>query len=152
MIGGLFIHKKGNNMIKRIAIFCCAAVLLTSCPEDNDYQGANLVIINQSDEVIFWIKTWENTDEWYEIPSIDSYLGENYDEYIILKRGSYKRYITQGEKNSLKRGWHKYTLFNYDSLRTISWERICEERIILKEVIFNSWEQMEACDFTITYP
>jgi hypothetical protein len=26
------------------------------------------------------------------------------------------------------------------------------ERIILKEVTFHSWEEMEACNFTITYP
>ena len=55
-------------------------------------------------------------------------------------------------KGHLKQGAYTYYLFNMDSVKTISWKRIVSERIWLKEVTFHSWEEMEACDFTITYP
>ncbi|MDR1172670.1 MAG: hypothetical protein LBL24_09475 [Bacteroidales bacterium] len=52
----------------------------------------------------------------------------------------------------MEKGWIKYWLFNYDSVNTIPWERICAERIILKEVTFNTWEDYERCNFEIAYP
>jgi hypothetical protein len=79
---------------------------------------------------------WQDLEESL-IPS-----GKNYSEQFFIYTVQYY----------LERGWRKYYLFNYDSVATIPWSRIRDERIILKEVTFHSWEEMEACNFTITYP
>lgn len=136
-------------MLRNLVIICCFAVLLTACPEDLPWYPFR--IINQSDEDIFWLCKIEQFGEWYEIPSIHSYMG-NIDDNLILSGETYTDGLTDGINTTLKKGWVKYYLFNYDSVKTIPWKRICDERIILKEVVFNSWEDFEKCNFKITYP
>jgi hypothetical protein len=77
----------------------------------------------------------------------------NIDKNKILRRETYDHcFNSEGIQTTLQKGWIKYWLFNYDSIRTIPWQRICEERIILKEVQFDTWEDFERCNFEITYP
>jgi hypothetical protein len=106
--------------------------------------------MNQSNEDIFWLRGSEQYGEWYEIPSIHSHMG-NIDKQKILSGDTYTQVFTD-LKTALEKGWIKYWLFNYDSVNTIPWERICAERIILKEVTFNTWEDYERCNFEIAYP
>jgi len=138
-------------MLKKLFFIFCFAVLLTACPEPLPLATIN--IINQSQEDIFWLRSSKVTSEWYEINSIESWL-KKHDTYVILRGNSSKDVLnSDGIKCNLRNdGWFKYTLFNYDSIKTIPWQRICEERIILKEVRFDSWEDFESCNFTITYP
>ena len=137
-------------MLKKIVVFCCIAVFLTACPKFHPW--ATVQIINQSDEDVFWLCRSEQNGEWYEIASIHSYMG-NIEKNKILRGETYvDGFNSEGIKTTLEKGWIKYYLFNYDSLKTIPWERICTERIILKEVTFNSWEDFERCNFEITYP
>ena len=138
-------------MFKKIFFICCVIVLLSACPAYHPLYP--LSIINHSDEDIFWLSMSARDGEWYEIISIDSYMGGQYDKHVILRESSSRDDLTDGIKTTLNLyGWIKYTLFNYDSIKTVPWQRICEERIILKEVRFDSWEDFERCNFEITYP
>jgi len=137
-------------MLKRMVVFCSTAVLLTSCPEK--FINEKVILKNQSEEDIFWLCHMQSFGEWYEINSISSYMGGNLEKKRILKGKIYEDIYPNGVETALRTGWFKYWFFNYDSIKTISWERICAERIVLKEVTFNTWEDFERCNFEITYP
>jgi len=140
-------------MLKKLVFICCVAVLLTSCGEPIPEDDTFLTIVNDSDEDIFWLRRAEQNGEWYEILSIHSYMGGDIDDQKILRGKTYEHgFNSEVIKTALQKGWIKYYLFNLDSLKTIPWERICAERIILKEVTFNTWEDFERCNFEITYP
>jgi len=135
------------RLVKNIKIVGLV-LLLTSCPK-KEYVAIS--IINNSDEDILWLFGLKKFGEWYEITSINPWLES--DKYIILRRDTYiDRFGSAAIKSHMRNGWYKYCLFNLDSLKTIPWERICAERIILKEVTFNTWEDFEKCNFEITYP
>jgi hypothetical protein len=89
-----------------------------------------------------------------KIDSTDhNYWGNKYDDSTIPPNlFLLDEFITSNVKRHLQKGAITYYLFSLDSVRTIPWERIRDERIILKEVVFHTWEEMEACNFTITYP
>jgi hypothetical protein len=117
-----------------------------------DIPWETVQIINLSDEDILWLFRSEQNGEWYEISSIEEYFGK-VDKNVIRSKETYNQgFNSYGIKITLEKGWIKYYLFNYDSVKTIPWKRICDERIILKEVTFNSWEEMEASNFEIIYP
>ena len=138
-------------MLRKFVIICCVVVLFAACPETLPKDDTFLRMVNNSDEDIFWFFGFERFNDWYEIQPPNPWL--EYDKYIILRGETYVRGFNSGAtKNNLQRGWIKYYLFNFDSVKAIPWERICAERIILKEVEFNSWEDFERCNFEITYP
>ena len=147
------------EMKKYIKLVCFVAVLFlfTACPFiDPDTTDTDFKIVNNSDKNILFTFYFQNNEtidsdkfspwgnDFEEVKKMRSYIkahstySDRFDSYIIKKH--------------LKTSWIKYYLFDFDSVSTISWERIRDERIILKEVTFNSWEEMEACNFTITYP
>lgn len=135
-------------MYKKVILFCCISAAVLSC---RNGPWGTVMIVNNSDEDILWKFSLQRSGEWYDSPSISSWLER--DEYIILRGDTaYERIRNAGLEENLTIGWIKYYFFNLDSIKTISWQRICAERIILKEVVFNTWEDFEACNFTITYP
>ena len=135
-------------MFKNVILVCCIVVTLTSCKPD---PIRTVMIINNSDEDILWKYSLERLGEWYDSPSISSWLEA--DKHILLRGDTaFDSFISGGVKDNLMIGWFKYYFFNLDSVRNIPWQRICEERIILKEVRFDSWEDFERCNFEITYP
>ncbi|GHT32415.1 hypothetical protein FACS189434_04120 [Bacteroidia bacterium] len=138
---------KINNY--KITILSLLLMVMTGCPEPGPELDGYIRIINNSEEDIVWCAYVEGRD----LESSRFYWGNNMGEDIILKDTIRIDYFNcDAVKHTLERGWMKYYLFNLDSIQTISWERICNERIILKEVTFHSWEEMVACGFTITYP
>jgi hypothetical protein len=118
-------------------------VLFCGCPE-KQWDG-EIIIENISNDTIIYAFYFQE----YELENTkEIYWGNNYNtSKKIISPNSYGIH-----EFNMGVGPNKYYLFNLDSVRTIPWERIRDERIILKEVIFNSWEEMEACNFTITYP
>jgi hypothetical protein len=118
-------------------------VFFCSCPYDPERQwDAEMIIENNSiDTIIFAFYVSESFENSKEI-----YWGNNYNS---SKKIVHPYSFAIHELNIVS---CSYYLFNLDSIRTIPWERIRDERIILKEVIFHSWEEMEDCNFTITYP
>jgi len=135
-------------MFKNVIIICCIAVTLTSCPKPSP--RITVRIVNNSNEDILWMCRIESNGEWYEIPSHPwtNKFGEKDYGLSLIKSGIiFEHKLTEAYKDHLKKGWSKYYFFNYDSVETIPWQRICDERIILKEVRIDTWE-----DFEITYP
>ena len=120
-------------------------VLFCSCPYDpeNQFDGELIIKNNSNDTIIYAFYVSGPIEN-----SKRNYWGYDYSKNTIPPN---QYLIDEFNKDSpVLPIW--YYLFNLDSIRTIPWERIRDERIILKEVIFNSLEDMEACDFTITYP
>ena len=140
-------------MVKLVKYITIAGLftILVACPTHIDENDFSLKIVNNSEEDIVWMVGFERLEEWYNIPS-DPWAGK-YDNSLILGGNTHTRgFNSSATKENLRRGWIKYYLFNYDSVKTIPWERICEERMILKEVKFDTWEDFERCNFKITYP
>lgn len=138
--------------LARFILTVGVGLLLTACPEPLPEKDTSLKIVNNSEEDILWLFGFEQDGEWYEISSINPWI-EKFDIYRILRGKTYvDSFNSDGVQFNLRKGWIKYYLFNYDSISTIPWQRICDERIILKEVVFNSWEDYERCNFEITYP
>ena len=126
------------KIILKLIIGLVILLIFYGCPEKK--WDAEMIIENNSNDTIvyaFYVSgSFENSKE--------NYWRNNYSKSTIFPNN-----FTIHELNIVR---CKYYLFNLDSIRTIPWERIRDERIILKLVIFNSWEEMEACNFTITYP
>jgi hypothetical protein len=138
-------------LCKIIAITAILTILtiLTGCPEEIPERDGNITIVNNSQEIIVWA-TYSNYIG--DINPTEYYWGDNIKNVVMPDHSEAEEFHSNSIKSLLQNGWMKYYLFNFDSVRTISWQRICDERIILKEVTFRSWREMEACNFTITYP
>ena len=135
-----------------------SVILLTGCP-NIPYQ--DLKIINNSDKGILWGITlsnvWDKNSNPWTTNSLGNVISTMEDVknsiWYIKPGGTYiDRTRLDGYKEFLESHPVTYYFCNYDSVRLIPWERIRDERITLKEVTFHSWEEMENCDFTITYP
>lgn len=138
--------------ILKLFISIISIISLTGCPEDFPENDAAIELINNSDEVIVWYHIS------HVFSSDTSKLSESFpwgdvEKKKIEKGTSYSYEIYSGSvKDLLKEGYLQFYFLNYDSVTTIPWERIRDENIILKKVYFETWEDLEACNFTITYP
>jgi len=139
------------SKLKIIFIGLIMLFFLSSCPREFPMDGG-LKFENNSNETIIYAFCFSKQD----FDTIErNYWGGQYDRRTIFPNSYIIEEFNIGRrKQSFKENIPQrcYYLFNLDSVKTISWKRIRDERIILKEVIFNSWEEMEACNFTITYP
>ena len=118
-------------------------------PEEDRF----IMLINNSDEDIVWYGTSHRLTSDTSMVYESTPWGGEIENYKIIKGTSYSYGINSSSiKNLLDEGWTQFYYFNYDSVLTIPWERIRDENIILKKVYFETWEDLEACDFTITYP
>lgn len=123
----------------------CPFVMDPDVPKDGYIKIEN----NSNDSIVFAFyllgKKIDNTDR--------NYWGNKYDDSTIPPDTFLlDKFNNSNIKQHLKKGAYTYYLFSLDSVRTIPWERIRDERIILKEVVFNTWEEMENSNFIITYP
>ncbi|MDR3093016.1 MAG: hypothetical protein LBU62_00025 [Bacteroidales bacterium] len=136
--------------LKKLGVFVLL-VMCTACPEDRPLDGS-MTIVNNSNENIISLGRMESMGDIESITNPKPW-GQNPEQYLIPSgKKECELFSANSVQQSLERGWRKYYLFNYDSVATIPWSRRRDERIILKEVTFHSWEEMEACNFTITYP
>lgn len=141
-------------MYKLIKYILGIALIITfsACPEEAPIIDSFIEIENNSDQDIVWLclgntvlSDTANLSE--EIP------WSNFYNNIISVGETYKdEFNSDNIKYYLNKGWLMYYLFSYDSLTTISWNRIRDENIILKKVYFETWIDMEACNYRITYP
>ncbi|MFC2096280.1 hypothetical protein ACFLQ3_01105 [Bacteroidota bacterium] len=128
-------------------------ITIMGCPEELPENDEYIALINNSEEdivrhtlnhkisndtsILIELFPWGNDIEKYKIPSKTTYYyGINSESIQYL----------------LNEGWMQFYFLNYDTVLTAPWERIREENIILKKVYFETWEDLEACNFTITYP
>jgi hypothetical protein len=131
-------------------------MLFTACPA---YDEESLVIINNTDDDILWgmevDKDFSEYDynPWITSPTgaIVSSMEEIKNKQYFIKAGDtcYFMLAIDSYKSILKKGVVRFQFFNYDSICNIPWQRVCDERILLKEVVFESWEELEECKFTI---
>ncbi|NOQ27299.1 MAG: hypothetical protein GQ564_18210 [Bacteroidales bacterium] len=136
----------------KLGILIFSMFFLCSCPEGFVEKDGTIFLINNSDEDIVWYRYSHvsNSDTAY-IP--ESFPWREADTKLIEKGTFYTDYINMENTNELlDEGFLKYYFLNYDTVLTAPWERIRDENIILKKVYFETWEDLEACNFTITYP
>jgi len=127
-------------------------VLLCNCHDGYVEHDGFIEIYNNSEQDIVWLQRSYSTANDTATLS-ESTPWRNMESYVITSGDSYVQdFNISNFQYILKEGWFQYYLFNYDSLINITWERIRDENIILKKVYFETWEDMEACNFTITYP
>lgn len=141
-------------------MFSFIMLLFIGCPEEFPEHDLTIQIKNNANETIVFFapissigKTSKNVDTTLtkEFPWGDA---TNIANENIIKPYSMglETYFTYHIQDVLKRGFMHYYIFNYDSLISIPWERIRDEYIVAKRVDFDTWEELEAVDFTITYP
>ncbi|NOQ27301.1 MAG: hypothetical protein GQ564_18220 [Bacteroidales bacterium] len=136
----------------KLGIVIFSMFLLCGCPDELPMDDAFIKIVNNSGDNIVWSYLSNTTAIDTSILS-ESLPWRNLNDYIIYAGETYiQAFNKEGFISILENGWYQYYLFSYDSLITIPWERIRDENIILKKVYFETWEEMEACNFTITYP
>jgi hypothetical protein len=138
------------------------SILFTGCPIIDPDDTADFRIINRSNEDIVWIfrsrtdidqlnyNPWTSTASGKVVNSMEDIKSEN--RYVKAGDTKITYLLEPGYKETLKEVPIKYYIFSYDSVCTIPWERIRDEHIWLKKVTFYSWEDMEACNFTVTWP
>ncbi len=148
---------KRLKRIGYLAIFC---LLCYGCPEELPEHDLVIQIENNTNEKIVCFtpigsigETIESSDTtltedfpWGDINSI-------YDEDIVDPYSDGEEtFFSYHMEDALNNGSIHFYIFNYDSLVTIPWERIRNEYIVSKRVDFDTWEELESADFTITYP
>jgi hypothetical protein len=139
-------------MKSKLFWFFLISGLLTACPGDPIEHDMFLKIINNSEQDIVWLfvfgKNFNQIDTYYWGDK------DKTDDDLILsgKEDIYGFYSGNMTFNLKKYKSISFYLLNYDSVMTVPWNRIRDERIFLKEITFNTWEDFEACDFKIVYP
>ncbi|NOQ27305.1 MAG: hypothetical protein GQ564_18240 [Bacteroidales bacterium] len=136
----------------KIFLLVITMIVMCGCPEEGpDYDGL-LEIINNSENEIVWSFHSNRIESDTSVLS-ESFPWSNINDFMILPGETFRQKLnSDGFVHIFKNGWFQYYLYSYDSVMIIPWERIRDENIILKKVYFEIWEDLEACDFTITYP
>ena len=141
----------------RNSLYVAVLLLLTGCPEEIPEDDMEVIIENQTiEKIVIWAslsESEENPDTtlpidfpWGDIESI-------YEENIIESNSTgSNEYNTNSLKHILEKGWLHYHILNYDTIITVPWERIRDEYIVAKRVDFDTWEDLELVEFTVTYP
>ncbi|MDA3952622.1 MAG: hypothetical protein PF485_03180 [Bacteroidales bacterium] len=141
--------------MKKYIIYIVSVILLfslTGCPEELPEHDEAIVLLNNSEEDIVWyfINHHVSSDT---TQLVESTPWRDIETKKILIGTSYFYEIYSGSiKDLLNEGFLQFYFLNYDTVLTVPWEQIREENIILKKVYFETWEDLEACNFTITYP
>lgn len=146
--------------IFRFCLFSSILIVLAGCPDEIAEHDLMIKINNKSSEkIVFFLpidpigKTVEVFDTtltkelpWGNINRIDA------DDIVNPNSIGIQSCFSYHIQDVLNRGWLHFYIFNYDSLISIPWERIQNEYIVAKRVDFDTWEDLEAANFTITYP
>jgi hypothetical protein len=113
--------------------------------------GIILLVNNSAEDIVWLIRADFTADDTITLG--DELPWRNFEDNVIHSGTIYELpIVTSIQKDRLQDGWYLYYFFSYDTLLNVSWERIRDENIILKKVYFETWEDLEACNFTITYP
>lgn len=128
-------------------------IILTGCPHDlEDVQ--EITISNNSDNQLVFYKEYKNQSVLDTALNINSPWQNGISDFYIIKAHSSKE-IKEVKSNLefvLYNGRYQYFLFDYDTITTIPWDRIRDEYIVAKRIDFDTWEDLENCNFKIEYP
>ena len=136
----------------KLGFLILSLVMLCGCPEYIPELDMGINIVNNSREDIVWLGL---DDQILNDTSklVEKYPWRDIEDYVISSGNMITDdFNSDNMKYLLNEGWIMIFLFSYDSIMTIPWDRIRDENIFLKKVYFETWEDMEACNFTITYP
>lgn len=148
------------NVIFKFCLFSFMLIVMSGCPDEVAEHDLVIQINNKTSEKIVFFTPIEPVGKtvayfdttltkelpWGNINSIDT------KDIVNPESVGSATYFSYHVKDVLNRGWLHFYIFNYDSLMAIPWERIRNEYIVAKRVDFNSWEELEKSNFTITYP
>ena len=82
------------------------------------------------------------------------FFDEDINDERILKIGDtlFEEFNSKKRKRLLSSDMDMHYLFDLDTIKKYSWKEIAEGYKVLKRVDFDTYEDMEKCNFTITYP
>jgi len=145
--------KLKHNSFYKVLYLGLISIILTGCPHDvDDIQDVR--INNDSDIELVFYKRYISTTTLDTLLSEDFPWANEISDYYVISPYTSKdiREVKSNLEHVLTNGLYQYFIFNYDSIKNIPWERIRDEYIVAKRVDFDTWEELEAADFTITYP
>ncbi|MBP6871195.1 MAG: hypothetical protein KBC43_04255 [Bacteroidales bacterium] len=136
-------------------IFLFAAI--TGCPEELPEDDMNIYIENNSNSKLVVFASHNEPNEVMDTTLVSAFPWgtiDNINKEDILQPHSIVNdyYYSEHLKKILEQGWMHYFIFYYDSLSLIPWERIRDEYIVAKRIDFDTWEDLENCNFKIEYP
>lgn len=141
-------------------ILISSIVFLSSCInwliEPEQKPDGKLKIVNKSDRIIRFsttLKTTLNNNDTLLLVNKPLFNNYNILKYIINPDTFvYDEFSIKAMKGLLENDVQMYYLFDKDTLEMYTWEEIARDYKVLKRVDFDTWEDMEKCNFTITYP
>lgn len=142
-----------NFMKLQQLLIIIISLLFCGCPHDVDDVQIITIVNNSSEKLVFYNDQINESE--YDTVLVKKYPWEEEvaDFYIVHPQAI--KEIVEVKSNLefiLSNNWYQLYFFNCDSVQTIPWQRIRDEYIVAKRVDFESWEELEECNFTITYP
>jgi hypothetical protein len=138
------------NAISLVTGIIVLSLFLTGCPEEVPIHDFKMDIINSSTDGIVW---YSYNSVFYDTSLLEEFPWYDIESSLISENSLTRQYLASHMiKGILDSGYIHYYLFNYNSIKNIPWERIRDEYIIAKRVDFDTWEELEAVDFKVTYP
>ena len=147
-------------MKKSGIIIILYTILLVGCWDkliepENEPDG-RLEIINSSNRVIIFgaiLKYELNNGDTLLLPNkpiFDDYENPNY--LVNSNSSNIDEFSVRSMKIILDKDIEMYYLFDIDTLKKYNWSEIAKGYKVLKRVDFDTWEDLEKCNFTISYP
>ena len=129
------------------------SLTLYGCPEKFPEDDIYVKVINDTDkEIVFYSRPVLNS-------KIDTLLSEEFywgsldlidSSSIIPPNSCVLDWFSTGNLKSLfEQGWLIYCFFDYDTLKTVPWNRIRDEYIIINRIDFDTWEEILRSEFTV---
>ncbi len=137
--------------ILAVGFVAISSVLFFGCPEDGPVYDTQIKIINNSNKGVVWYSYSTLDSDTTLLSQTPWHDAKN----ALIKANSYtydnlssETFMELFEANGMK----SYYFFLYDTVQLLSWDQIRNEYKVAKRVDFDTWEELEAADFTVTYP
>jgi hypothetical protein len=130
----------------------CINWLIEQKPEPD---GKILIVNNSAHTIRFCsiLKYELNNGDTALIPNEPLFDDNNNPNYLVYPNSTNEdEFSIEAMKQLLSHDIEMVYLFDLDTLEKYSWSEIALGYKVLKRVDFDTWEDMEKCNFTITYP
>jgi hypothetical protein len=129
------------------------SLIFSGCPEEFPEDDIYIKVINDTDkEIVYYSRPVLSSN-------IDTLLSEKFywgsldqiDSASIIQPNSVTLdwFYSGNLKSILEQGWIIYCFFDYDTLKTVPWNRIRDEYIIINRIDFDTWEEFLRSEFTV---
>ncbi len=145
--------KLKQKLTFRLLYIGLLSIIFTGCSHDIE-EVRDIIIKNNTDIKLVFYKEYKSLSILDTTLSMDYPWQNGISDFYLIKPYSTKknREVKSNLKYVLSKGSYQYYLLDFESITTIPWEQIRNEYIVAKRVNFDTWEELETTNFTITYP